>query len=178
MQFPESWLREFCNPPLDTAAAGRPADDGRPRGRGAARRWRRRSPASSSPRSSRRRRTRNADRLRVCQVDAGAGEPLQIVCGAPNARAGHAACRCALVGAELPPARTAAVQDRRRQAARRRVAAACCARRANWSSSEDHGGLLELPADAPVGRRHPRAACSSTTRVFTLKLTPNRGALR
>jgi phenylalanyl-tRNA synthetase beta chain len=44
----------------------------------------------------------NADRLRVCQVDVGQGEPLNIVCGAPNARVGIKV-PCALVGAELPP---------------------------------------------------------------------------
>jgi phenylalanyl-tRNA synthetase beta chain len=44
----------------------------------------------------------NADRLRVCQVDVGQGALLNIVCGAPNARAGIKV-PCALVGAELPP---------------------------------------------------------------------------
>src|SRR6185436_15390101 len=49
----------------------------------------------------------NADRLRVCEVDVGAAETLSIVCGAPNVRAGMKA-PCALVGAELPPAKEGA----------------------------------------------------------------------
>ena len=44
----------------------------------------------------------NADRLRVCTVDAGDGQPLQVVCGAPNARAGVGACRSPAV-IRLPP---------------------------------------------------------------------------
>ena len=44
----------------------------------------------------------NADRLTVCQVDAGTGETLSIVCGAPNVRTGMQVV-CALVGAVLPP---------------------------------------------------------------------------
>jgi len=105
MQFPESWLREFCNPPLtsqelaDTLTmAGLEVEELVPV-----------APpftrivvghilhAEQHP---------NADRLRVCRVDAGQGEPLQIVCGAPNARVGIK-IPCALVGAELPPAKMA-----------------------------------------------------------------------
>ena len=50
----------------------------------------------------------NADKLSLCTVNVGphAAAPLQIVCGAPNARAGIK-IPCALVGAELPPVRTA-----------------------------------------------------------------------
>jgi phenylalanyl-tRNA synthetase beta chain len=101
MQFPESWLREFCNPPLtsqqlaDTLTmAGLEVEECVPVAPpfskivvGAI------VEAEQHP---------NADRLRVCKVDAGTGEPLQIVCGAPNARVGIKV-PCALVGAELPP---------------------------------------------------------------------------
>src|SRR4051794_699592 len=44
----------------------------------------------------------NADRLNVCQVDVGSGSPLNIVCGAPNVRAGMKVA-CAMAGAVLPP---------------------------------------------------------------------------
>ena len=101
MQFPESWLREFCNPPLDTQAladlltmAGLEVEELRPV-----------APPFSGivvaeileavPHPQ-------ADRLRVCKVSVGTGEPLQIVCGAPNARAGLKA-PLATVGAALPP---------------------------------------------------------------------------
>ncbi|MGE4377295.1 MAG: phenylalanine--tRNA ligase subunit beta, partial [Burkholderiaceae bacterium] len=101
MQFPESWLRSFCNPPLSTAElaetltmAGLEVEELRPA-----------APPFSQvvvgeikeavPHP-------DADRLRVCQVDVGQGAWLNIVCGAPNARPGIKV-PCALVGAELPP---------------------------------------------------------------------------
>src|SRR5438034_1904680 len=101
MQFPESWLREFCNPPITTAEladlltmAGMEVEEMRP---------------AAPPFTNivvaevlRTDRHPNADRLTVCQVNAGTGAPLTIVCGAPNVRAGIKV-PCALVGAELPP---------------------------------------------------------------------------
>ena len=87
MQFPESWLREFCNPPLTTAElaetltmAGLEVEELQP----------------VAPPFTRIvvgaivevQQHPNADRLRVCQVDVGQGAPLTIVCGAPNARVG------------------------------------------------------------------------------------------
>ena len=92
----------------------------------------------------------NADRLRVCQVDAGQGALLNIVCGAPNARVGIKV-PCALVGAELPPG-----EDGKpfliKLGKLRGVESQgmlCSAR--ELKLSDDHGGLLELAADAPVG---------------------------
>ena len=104
MQFPESWLREFCNPPISTTElaerltmSGLEVEEQRPVA----------PPFSgvvvaqivqASPHPS-------ADRLQVCLVDAGAHSPdgpLQIVCGAPNARVGIRV-PLAIVGAELPP---------------------------------------------------------------------------
>ena len=112
-----------------------------------------------------------ADRLSVCQVDVGDGAIRQIVCGAPNARAGIKV-PCALVGAELPPG-----EDGKpfaiKAAKLRGVDSAgmlCSAR--ELKLSEDHGGLLELAADATVGqniREHLRLDDT----LFTLKLTPN-----
>jgi len=108
-----------------------------------------------------------ADRLNVCRVDVGSGEPLQIVCGAPNAAAGIKV-PCALPGAELPGgfrikvARVRGVES---------SGMLCSAR--ELGIAEDASGLLLLAADAPVGedlRRH----LDLDDRLLTLKLTPNR----
>src|SRR5512139_471693 len=174
MQFPESWLREFCNPALSTAEladvltmAGLEVEELRPV-----------APpftkvvvgeiveAVQHP---------NADRLRVCKVVAGehsAGGPLQIVCGAPNARAGIRV-PLALVGAELPPAEEGGAPFAIKVGKLRGVESfgmLCSAR--ELKLSDDHGGLLELPADAPVGQ-DLRELMSLDDTVFTLKLTPN-----
>jgi len=173
MQFPESWLREFCNPPLDSAGlaelltmAGLEVEHTRPVA----------PPFSgvvvaeildAQPHPQ-------ADRLRVCRVGIGGGEPLQIVCGAPNARAGIKV-PLATVGAVLPPAQgapdgkpfTIAVGKLRGVES---FGMLCSARELHLS--EDHGGLLELAADAPLGadlRQHLKLDDT----LFTLKLTPN-----
>jgi phenylalanyl-tRNA synthetase beta chain len=108
-----------------------------------------------------------ADRLQVCKVDAGQGELLQIVCGAPNARVGIKV-PLAMVGAKLPG-------DISIKAARLRGVESsgmlCSAKELGIDA--DASGLLELPADAPVGQSLadylglPDAS-------FELKLTPNR----
>ena len=100
MKFSERWLRTLVDPPLDTAGlcdrltmAGLEVEEAEPAA----------PPFSGvvvakietvAPHP-------NADRLRVCTVDAGTGTPLTIVCGAPNAAAGMKV-PCALVGARLP----------------------------------------------------------------------------
>lgn len=174
MQFPESWLREFCNPPLSTAElahvltmAGLEVEEMRPF-----------APAFSRivigeiveadqhP---------NADRLRVCRVDAGPHSrdgALQIVCGAPNARVGIRV-PVALVGAELPPADEGGAPFLIKVGKLRGVESfgmLCSAR--ELKLSEDHGGLLELPADAPLGQ-DIRDFLRLDDTLFTLKLTPN-----
>ncbi|MBK1686443.1 phenylalanine--tRNA ligase subunit beta [Rubrivivax gelatinosus] len=170
MQFPESWLREFCNPPLGTqqladllTMSGLEVESLEPV-----------APpftgivvaeileAEPHP---------QADRLRVCKVSIGAAEPLQIVCGAPNARAGLKA-PLATVGAMLPPGedgkpfkigvgKLRGVQS---------FGMLCSAR--ELKIADEHGGLLELPADAPVGT-DIREYLKLDDTVFTLKLTPN-----
>ena len=175
MQFPESWLREFCDPQLSTQAlaelltmSGMEVEELKPV-----------APAFHGivvaeileavqhP---------NADKLRVCKVDAGAHSPqgpLQIVCGAPNARAGIRV-PLAMVGAELPPGadgkpfkigvgKLRGVES---------FGMLCSAR--ELQLSEDHGGLLELSGDAPVGQDVRQALALDDT-LFTLKLTPNLG---
>jgi phenylalanyl-tRNA synthetase beta chain len=107
-----------------------------------------------------------ADRLRVCKVDAGDGVPLQIVCGAPNVAAGMKA-PLARIGAGLPGLQI-------REASLRGVESSgmlCSAR--ELGISEDAEGLLSLPRDAPVGA-DLRDYLELNDRVFTLKLTPNR----
>jgi phenylalanyl-tRNA synthetase beta chain len=108
-----------------------------------------------------------ADRLSLCKVDAGQGAPLEIVCGAPNVKAGMKA-PVALVGAELPGGLAI------KRAAVRGVESSgmlCSAR--ELGLSEDHAGLLALADDAPVGRDY-RDYAGLDDRIITIKLTPNR----
>src|SRR5690606_11034320 len=113
----------------------------------------------------------DADRLRVCQVDVGQGALLNIVCGAPNARVGIKV-PCALVGAELPPGddgkpfliKVGKLRGVESQGM------LCSAR--ELKLSEDHGGLLELDAAAPVGQ-DIRSYLNLYDTSIPLKLTPN-----
>ena len=115
----------------------------------------------------------NADRLSLCKVDAGTGELLQIVCGAPNVAAGLKV-PCAVIGAELPPAEAGGDPFVIKAVKMRGVDSQgmlCSAR--ELKLSEDHSGLLVLPADAPVGAPL-RQVLDLDDRVMLLKLTPNR----
>ena len=176
MQFPESWLREFCNPALDTHAlaqsltmAGLEVEDVRPV-----------APPFTSVVVGLIRRADphpNADRLRVCEVDVGEAVPLSIVCGAPNARAGIKV-PCARVGAQLPPvgdgdAKGAPFEIKLSKLRSVESQGMLCSAR-ELRLSEDHGGLLELAGDAPVGA-NVRDVLKLDDHVFTLKLTPNLG---
>ncbi|WP_426664736.1 phenylalanine--tRNA ligase subunit beta [Rhodanobacter aciditrophus] len=108
-----------------------------------------------------------ADRLQVCMVDAGQGAPLQIVCGAPNARAGIKV-PLATVGATLPGGITIKAAKLRGVES---FGMLCSAKELGVDA--DASGLLELPADAPVGQ--PLAACLGLPDAsIELKLTPNR----
>lgn len=170
MQFPESWLREFCNPPITTAElaelltmSGMEVEETRPA-----------APPFSGVVVARVlavERHPNADRLNVCQVDAGTGATLSIVCGAPNVRAGIKV-PCALVGAELPAGEdgkpfTIKLGQLRGVESQGML---CSAR--ELKLSDDHGGLLILDESAPVGR-DIRAQLQLDDTLFTLKLTPN-----
>jgi phenylalanyl-tRNA synthetase beta chain len=174
MQFPESWLREFCNPPLSTQAladlltmAGMEVEEVRPvappfHGVVVA------EIVSAEPHPQ-------ADRLRVCQVNVGSHVEglLQIVCGAPNARVGLRA-PLAMVGAELPPGadgKTMSIGIGKLRGVESR-GMLCSARELGITT--DHGGLLELAGDAPPGT-DLRAWMKLDDAVFTLKLTPNLG---
>jgi phenylalanyl-tRNA synthetase beta chain len=173
MQFPESWLREFCNPPLNTAElanlltmAGMAVEELRP----------------VAPPFSKIvvgevlavERHPNADRLSVCQVDAGTGQTLQVVCGAPNVKPGIKV-PTALVGAELPPAEQDGQPFQIKLGKLRGVESQgmlCSAR--ELKLSEDHAGLLVLADEAKVGQ-DIREHLSLDDTLFTLKLTPNLG---
>jgi phenylalanyl-tRNA synthetase beta chain len=114
----------------------------------------------------------NADRLSVCQVDVGTGALLSIVCGAPNVVAGMK-IPCALIGAKLP-AETAGTQFEIKLAKMRGVESQgmLCSGR-ELGQSQDHAGLLELPADAPIGTDY-RSYAELDDVLITVKLTPNR----
>src|SRR5690554_4888576 len=107
-----------------------------------------------------------ADRLQVCRVDAGQGEPLQIVCGAPNAREGLVA-PLAMVGAKLGELTIKAAKLRGVES----TGMLCSAKELGVDA--DAAGLMELPDDAPVGA--PLAAyLGLPDNVIELGLTPNR----
>ncbi len=109
----------------------------------------------------------DADRLRVCQVDYGQPEAVQIVCGAPNARVGLRA-PLATVGAVLPgdfkikPARLRGVESQ---------GMLCSAK--ELGLAEDTAGLLELSEDAPLGTGL-REWLKLDDAIIELELTPNR----
>ncbi len=173
MQFSESWLRSFCNPDLTTqqladllTMAGLEVEELNPV-----------APAftgvvvghvlevAKHP---------DADRLNVCQVDAGTGTVLQIVCGAPNVRPGIKV-PCATVGAELPPG--ADSKDGKpfkiKLGKLRGVESQgmlCSAK--ELGVLDDTQGLHVLNDDAPIGQ-NIREHLGLDDTLFTLKLTPN-----
>ncbi|MDB5754821.1 MAG: phenylalanine--tRNA ligase subunit beta [Massilia sp.] len=114
----------------------------------------------------------NADRLNVCTVNVGTGTLLNIVCGAPNVRAGMKAI-CAMVGAVLPPGADGKPFEIKVGQLRgvESQGMMCSAR--ELKLSDDAGGLMELPADAPVGQ-NIRDYLALNDLKFTIKLTPNK----
>ncbi|HZW12139.1 MAG TPA: phenylalanine--tRNA ligase subunit beta [Noviherbaspirillum sp.] len=114
----------------------------------------------------------NADRLNVCQVDAGTGTLLNIVCGAPNVRTGMKVA-CALAGAKLPPGEDGKPFEIKVGKLRgvESQGMLCSAR--ELKLSDEHSGLLDLPEDAPVGQNF-RDYYQLNDLKFTIKLTPNK----
>ncbi|WP_066821088.1 phenylalanine--tRNA ligase subunit beta [Sphingomonas mali] len=109
-----------------------------------------------------------ADKLQVLTVDTGDGAPLQVVCGAPNARAG-------LVGVlGLPGAIVPANGMELKVSAIRGVESngMMCSTR-ELELGDDHDGIIELPADAPVGTTFPDYAGLNDP-VIDVSITPNR----
>jgi phenylalanyl-tRNA synthetase beta chain len=111
----------------------------------------------------------NADRLRVCMVDTGDGAaPVQVVCGAPNARAGLISVFSG-PGTFIPGKNiTLGVGTIRGVESRGMLCSA-----AELQISEDHDGIMELPADAPVGAAYAQWAGLGDP-VLEINLTPNR----
>ena len=170
MQFPESWLREFCNPDLSTqqladtlTMAGLEVEALEPVA----------PPFSHIVVGEIREAVQhpNADRLRVCQVDVGQGSLLNIVCGAPNARVGIRV-PCALVGAQLPPGEDGKPFLIKLGKLRGVESQGMLCSAKELRIADDHGGLLELPQDAPLGQ-NIRQVLNLDDTLFTLKLTPN-----
>jgi phenylalanyl-tRNA synthetase beta chain len=114
----------------------------------------------------------NADRLRVCLVDIGqvakGDKPIQVVCGAPNARTGMKGVFSA-PGTFIPGKNmTLAVGTIRGVESRGMLCS-----EAELLISDDHDGIIELPADAPVGKSYVEWAGVSEP-VIDINLTPNR----
>jgi phenylalanyl-tRNA synthetase beta chain len=167
MKFSEKWLREWVDPPVPTEGlveqltmAGLEVDSVEPAGVaiegvvvGEV--------LSVEPHP-------DADKLRVCQVSTGQGEPLQVVCGAPNVVAGGK-YPLAQVGARLPG-------DFRIKKSKLRGVAShgmlCSARELGLGDA--HEGLMTLPADLPTGAALFEALELDDT-LIEIDLTPNRG---
>jgi phenylalanyl-tRNA synthetase beta chain len=110
----------------------------------------------------------NADKLRVCIVDTGAGDPVQVVCGAPNARTGMTGVfappgtHVPGTGVDLKIGTIRGVESRGMLVSEREL-----------MLSEDHDGIIDLPEGAPVGT--PYAAWAGLTDpVVEVAVTPNR----
>ncbi len=114
----------------------------------------------------------NADKLRVTEVDAGTGQLLQIVCGAPNVAPGQKV-PCALIGAKLRSSDRTILEIRKAKLRGIESSGMLCSAR-ELGLSADHSGLLVLDADAPVGA-DVRELLALDDVYLTLKLTPNRG---
>jgi phenylalanyl-tRNA synthetase beta chain len=110
----------------------------------------------------------NADRLRVCLVDTGDGNPIQVVCGAPNARTG-------MTGVFSPPGTyipgkkiTLGVGTIRGVESRGMLVS-----EAEMELSDDHEGIIDLPNEAPIGEPYAKWAGLDDP-VIEINLTPNR----
>jgi len=170
MQFPESWLREFCNPSITTQAladtltmAGLEVEELQPVA----------PPFTGIVVGEIKEAVQHpdADRLRICQVDVGQGALLNIVCGAPNARVGIK-IPCATVGAELPPGEDGKPFKIKVGKLRGVESQGMLCSAKELKIADDNGGLLELPADAPLGQ-NIREYLNLDDTLMTLKLTPN-----
>ncbi len=165
MQFSENWLRSLVNTDLDSQAlshaltmAGLEVDEMQP------------VAATFSKVVVAKilsvEKHPDADRLQVCKVDVGLAEPLQIVCGASNARAGLIA-PCAMVGAELPGISIKQAKVRGVES----FGMMCSSKELGISAEAT--GLLELDSNAVVGQSI-REHLDLDDNLLTLKLTPNR----
>ena len=165
MKIPEKWLRHYCDPQLDGAGLEHVLTLGGLEVEA-------REPVAADfsgvvvARILSAGKHPDADRLQVCEVDVGQGAAVQIVCGAPNARAGLVTA-CALPGAVLPG------DLRIRKTKMRGVESGgmLCSGR-ELGLGDEHAGILELPAGLPPGA-DLRQALDLDESVLELKLTPN-----
>lgn len=110
----------------------------------------------------------NADRLRVCMVDTGEGAPIQVVCGAPNARTGMKSV-FAPPGTYIPGKNiTLGVGTIRGVESKGMLCSG-----SELEISDDHDGIIDLPEDAPVGQAYA-AYAGLDDPVIEINLTPNR----
>jgi len=111
----------------------------------------------------------NADKLRVCKVDAGTGELIDVVCGAPNARTGLKSV-FAFPGTYIPCKDMTIGKGN----IRGQVSNGMLCSNAELELSNDHDGIIELPEDTPVGMKFVDYAGINGV-VFDISITPNRG---
>lgn len=110
----------------------------------------------------------NADKLRLCTVDAGDGAPYQVVCGAPNARAGlkvvfaRMGTTIPVNGMVLKPTAIRGVDSQGMMCSMREM-----------GLGEDHDGIIELPEDAPIGAPFAQVLGLDDA-VIDIAVTPNR----
>ncbi|MCK5481758.1 MAG: phenylalanine--tRNA ligase subunit beta, partial [Gammaproteobacteria bacterium] len=167
MKFSEQWLREWVDPPVSTGElveqltmAGLEVDSVEPLGEGLdALLVAEVVSVEAHP---------DADKLRVCRVNIGQDETLQVVCGAPNVRAGGR-YPLAPVGATMPGGLKIKKSKLRGVESHGML---CSAR--ELGLSEEHEGLMELPADAVAGQ-HLSDLLGLGDTVIEIDLTPNRG---
>jgi phenylalanyl-tRNA synthetase beta chain len=167
MKLSESWLREWVDPPVATDAlcerltlAGHELESVEPV-----------APPFDGVVVAAVRDVRphpNADKLRVCRVDDGRGTELEIVCGAPNVYAGMRA-PLAREGASLP----GGVKIKRSKLRGVVSEGMLCSAR-ELGLGDDAGGIVELPADAEIGR-DLRDYLALDDRTIDLAITANRG---
>jgi phenylalanyl-tRNA synthetase beta chain len=110
----------------------------------------------------------NADRLRVCMVDTGDGKPIQVVCGAPNARTG-------MTGVFVPPGAFIPGKNMTLQVGTIRgvESRGMLVSEFELQISDNHEGIIDLPADAPVGESYAQYAGLDDP-IIDVNLTPNR----
>ncbi|MFB9146364.1 phenylalanine--tRNA ligase subunit beta [Halomonas alkalicola] len=116
----------------------------------------------------------DADKLSVCRVDDGSGEPVQVVCGAPNVAVGQRV-PFARVGAVLPgDFKTPGFKIRKAKLRGQESRGMICSASELGLEEETSPGILELPASAPVGEDF-RAWLGLDDHTIEVDLTPNRG---
>ena len=167
MKFSERWLREWVDPPLSTdelaarlTGAGLEVDSVAPVAEGLSKVVVA-EVVAVGPHPG-------ADRLSLCRVDAGAGEQLRVVCGAPNVRQGMRAA-LALPGARLPggvKVRRSKIRGEESQGM------LCSARELGLGTEED--SIIELARDARIGG-DLRVELTLDDVTIDVELTPNRG---